>query len=366
MNFQEAFFDELEKIAVVGTIAAGAALHGATNAAVKALEHERSGLAGKILNPAHRALHRTKTSFTAEGMKRGLKGKSAMGFGGHLTRTWGLPEVTSGAEAGHTIGANLATLRPSHRYRRLRKLRKSILKSQYVKDAPIGNTAVGAINRVISDTEAMRAPRRKNTITKKDGGTAILAGLAGAPAIPLTAGKMAIHGGINMARVGTAKSKVGKDFASKGFKRGIKGHLPSKGAQAASDYGLSPAAMDPHRLGHAVSQETTANQRRLAHAMTRVLPRTTKNLKNKAKRVTIGQFRNQAIPSTDSDQFKRRVERRMNDKLRAELQSVAPSVKNKWSAQLGLNLDDVQHKVNMQASKEGKAFKYVQQSRRRR
>jgi hypothetical protein len=277
MSFQSTFFDELEKQAVIGTAITGAAAHLGMNAAVKAIGTKRTGLAGKLLNPAHNWVHKKKTEGMAEGIRRGLKGESPLTTKGKITRSWGVPELTAGAEPGHKIGDELATIRPSHRYRRLRKMRQAMLKSDHAKHAPIGENAVGAITKTLADKDAMRSPRRSRPgHTKKDVAGHIGAVAAGLPTIPLTAGKSAIHGALNVARVGTAKSKVGRDFAAKGFKEGLKGKLPSKGKQRFYDYAVSPSALDSHRLGHAVSKETPANQLRLAHSYGRVTPHSTK------------------------------------------------------------------------------------------
>jgi len=300
-NFCKGFFSELEKAAVFETAALGAGAHVLTNAAVKHLHHDRTGVAGKIFNPVSRALRGARRDTFAQGITRGIQGQPPLSTKGQFTRAWLLPEVTSAAELGHRAGERMAGLKPGARYKALKKLRSSVARSTHIKNAPIGEDIVGAVNRTLADTTAMRFPRRavpsthdKSLLAKTELKQRLMSTAAGLPLVALTGGKAAIHGAINQARVAAARSDYGKKFTKDGFIKGFKDGIfrtntLSKTKERLIDYGLSPAALDSRRLGKAMGMEVRDNPHsaaRVAHAIGRVSPANSGSLASTAHKLT--------------------------------------------------------------------------------
>lgn len=226
----------LEKTAILGTLALGAGLHAGANA----------------INKHFFSSPLSQGSRLAAGLSHALEGRQMSPWARRLLQFGVGPEAMEHYGIGQALGQGMQGLSKGDQYRSLKKLRKLVATSPELSQAPVSGGLVPAINQVLGNspnsvlarapTVPLGAPERM--IDK------VVPGLAGAAALA-AAPHAAVHLGINAARHGIAESAAGQKFMREGFRKGVGGALPSPMAQAAMDYGLSPAALDTQRLGYA-------------------------------------------------------------------------------------------------------------------
>lgn len=232
----------MEKQAVLGTMAAGAGLHMATNLGMKMLKGTKAG-------------HKMESAMMAAGMRRGAQGKQL----GHITRDiarYGVgPETLVPHEVGRRIGAESAKMSKGRRIKLLKKLRKNIASSPELREAPVTGPMVGAINRVLQGKKSLadKLPTVAEGAKRSKASRAASAALGAGAAIAEP--HSALHMGLNVARAQTAKSKAGKRFLGKQLEKGLKGKKMNPALAAATDLAVSPGALDTRRLGLAARKE---------------------------------------------------------------------------------------------------------------
>lgn len=248
------------------------------------------GLATHIgANLGMKALHGTKlmggirSGGMARGIQRGVSG-APQGVGSRAAELFVGPELTATEHAGATLGKQLREMPVGRRYRRLKKLRKTVASDPSLHSAPIFEDMVPAINRTLERGLPKVGPERKASLLSRAAPYAMAAPIAAVDPALL------VHAGVNLTRRAVAQSAPGMEFMRNGLVRGATGLAPREAAQRAStavmrgaspvvgaaqppsglrmriyDTLVSPAALDTERMGAAIRNST--NPRRLAGAL---------------------------------------------------------------------------------------------------
>jgi len=243
-----------EKVAIIGHLLAGPLGHLTVNALGQAA-HKGSNLADML---AH------------HGLQHGLTGSSINPLALRSIKSLAGPEALGPYSAAKALGSRVAHL-PTHQQRAMFAAAHSAGGHPALGAAPI----VGPVQRALGHELAGTAPTAQakglaaklyskgvgamsklvdtpfdTGVQRAAKGAVGIAPLAGAAALdPVGA---AAHVGINGIREGVANSARGKKFMGQMFQEGMQGRVLSPGQEAAVNYGVSPAALDPLRAGQAV------------------------------------------------------------------------------------------------------------------
>jgi len=223
----------------LGTIAAmGTAAHVGANAINKHFFSSAAGQGGRLAAGLSHALAGKKMSPWAERMMR-------FGLG---------PESTMHYQMGQQLG-NVVRQAPKARQAEiLAQMRAHIGSLPELKNAPLSSAIHHGLDPSVLKkqeswlskfpTVAHDAPERL-----RDKAIPLAAGAASMAAAP----DLAIHYGINTIRDRLGHSQLGQTLMAHGLHQGVEGTTPSKLMKTLIDYGVSPAALDTHRLGLAVN-----------------------------------------------------------------------------------------------------------------
>jgi len=241
---------EIEKTAILGSLALGAGLHMGSNALYKGFvrntDRGRGFEAGQV----------------ATGYRHGLEGKKINPIARNVA-TYGVgPESLVNYDLGTELGKQLAPMGKGKRYRQLKKLRKNVAMSEHVRHAPMGESVVPAVNRILGNKQGFmdKIPTVAAGAAPTLGQRAVSAGI-GAAAIAAEP-HTAVHMGVNGIRNFVGRSKQGQTFMKEQFKQGLQHGNLSRPAQHAADLVISPAAFDTRRLGAAMRAEAQADPTR--------------------------------------------------------------------------------------------------------
>lgn len=238
---------------LLGMLGLGAAMHVAPNIAMKAVKSTRKGhdaltgtyAAGVDMGKAGQKLHPNAQSF----MEYGIGPESLVDY--HL---------------GRKLGTKLRDMEPERQERFLRRaqgmgdahFRANGIDPKDIDKVPVLNTFKGYMEgrgnqKVQGLFNRMAVDENKPTTWKNRAGN--LAMLGGAAAVdPHLLMQPAISG----ARKATAKSTIGRNFMDKQFQQGVEGKPMSKAKEFAMDMAVSPAALDPYRIGRFSNQNLDA------------------------------------------------------------------------------------------------------------
>ncbi len=256
------FADEVEKIAIFGGLAAGPLGHVAVNALGRA--------ARKGSNLSDYLAH--------TGLQHGLTGSSINPFAQRTIKALAGPESLSHYEAAKALGSLVQHLPTNEQHAIFQGMRQGT--GRLSEDTPLlspmhramghelegtapalqskgllaglyskGVAGMGKLTNTPFDTGAQR-------VAKSVAGAAPLAAVAAAD--PVAA---ATHVGFNTAREAVAKSSTGKRVMKGMLERGLGGQLMSPAVEKAVDYGVSPSALDPMRIGKALREVTPTRLR---------------------------------------------------------------------------------------------------------
>jgi hypothetical protein len=254
----DGFFDELEKIssaqnlektAILGTMALGAGLHMGANTLYKHLV--RNTHAG----------HDFEASQAATGYRHGLAGQEVNPVARNVV-TYGVgPESMVNYDLGQQLGKQYGDMPKGKRYRQLKKLRKNVAMSKHVQHAPMGNVIVPAVNKILGDKTSVldRIPTvaaGTNTLGHRAASAAL--GVAAATQIP----HAWMHMGINAGRNALGRSTYGKNFMQDQLADGMRDGPIHPAIGTATDYVVSPAALDTRRMGSALRAEGMLDRNR--------------------------------------------------------------------------------------------------------
>jgi hypothetical protein len=237
---------EIEK-AALDPISTGLVMHVAANSGYKFLRSRKAG-------------HRLEAGQVATGYRHALGNRNIHPVARNVA-TFGLgPESLVNYDLGQELGNSLKGMSKGKRYRQLKKLRKNVAMAPHTREAPMGRSVVPAVNRILSGQQGVmdkvkHVPANAPvTMAQK----ALSLGLGGAAiaAQPDTA----IHMGINATRKMIGNSDQGKRFFRDQFAQGLDAGPISKAKELASDFLISPAALDTRRLGAAMSKDTVDNK----------------------------------------------------------------------------------------------------------
>lgn len=246
------FREEMEKQAILGSLALGAGLHVGANAAFKTLRSTHTG-------------HQLEQSQFASGYQHALKGQKMNPVLRNVA-TYGVgPESVVHYDLGQALGKEMSGLSKGRRYRQLKKLRKSVALSPELQKAPMGKSLIGAVDKIILPQKepgmisrmAGRVFKPVAANAKPTLGQKLVSGGLGAAAVAAEP-HSAIHMGINATRKAIATSGPGRKFMKSQFMKGVRGEeAPGKLRQLATDLVVSPAALDTRRLGTALHSEVS-------------------------------------------------------------------------------------------------------------
>lgn len=233
----------LEKQAMLGTLALTGGLHAGANAIMKGLRNSHVG-------------HKIEAAQMATGMRHALTKKKLNPIVNNIA-TYGIgPESLVSYQAGNALGNQMTGLGKGGQYKYLKKLRKNMAMTNELKNAPMTKDIVPAVNRVLENRNSFMdklptvAHDAKPTVLQRAASTGI--GAAAIAAEPHSA----IHMGINAIRNRVGKSSLGTKFMKNQFVQGVRNGEASPLVSNASDLLISPAALDTQRLGAALTKET--------------------------------------------------------------------------------------------------------------
>ena len=245
---------KLEKEAassLLGLLGLAGAIHVAPNLAMKADKSTKKG---------HNAL----TGTFSAGVDMGRSGQKLHPNAQSLIEYGIGPESLVDYRLGHKLGVKLQNIAPEKQDRYLGKLqgigeahlrnRGGVVKS--LEEVPILNTFTNYIegkgeNKVKNGLMRMAVPADKPITWKNKAGNAAMLGAAAAVEPHLL-----MQPAISAARKSVAKSKTGQKFIDNQFRKGVEGNVMSKGKQLGMDLAVSPAALDPYRIGQFISNKS--------------------------------------------------------------------------------------------------------------
>jgi len=232
----------LEKQAILGTLGLGLGLHLAANAGYKLLRKTPMW-------------HGIEENQLAAGFQHGRQGKQLHPLIRNVA-TYGLgPEFLAAYDMGHVAGANVQEVPREDVRKSVTQLKNVISAFPGSESTPVASGIPGAAAQVTGSRRLSRWTRlptvptgTKSTPTQK----AISLGL-GATAAAIEPHTL-LHMGINGVRNALARSSVGKNFMERQLKAGLnKGNL-HPAISTATDFIVSPAALDTRRIGAAIRE----------------------------------------------------------------------------------------------------------------
>jgi len=262
------FRSELEKTAVLGHLLAGPVGHVAVNALGRSAHHKT--------NLAEYMAH--------QGLQHGLTGSKMNPFALRSLRSIAGPESSSTYDLAHAVGMRMQGMHSDQQ----RALMQGALGAGAAHaDAPIVGSLHSAMQHELSGTapqlqskgffpkeqaQASTFKRLANTLHPANLYAKAVKGLGGVVNTPFdtTAQRVAksavggapvaalgaldpvgsaAHMGINAVREVAGNSDIGRRAMKGLYDRGAQGRSYSRGVQLAADYALSPALLDPMRLG---------------------------------------------------------------------------------------------------------------------
>jgi len=216
------------------------------------------------------------------GLQHGLTGSAIHPLAQRTMKATAGPEALTSYEAAHAIGKNLAHLPTEEQHNVFHHTLNQTIGKDALQNAPIAGpvrqammhevsgTAPtlkahgGGLNRVGAEIYS-RGVGGMSRLTNTPFDTPLQRAARGAvAAVPIAAGVaadpigMGMHAGFNTGREIVGNSKWGKGKMEEMLNQGLEGKTYSPGAQKAIDYAVSPALLDPMRIGHAIHQTSPA------------------------------------------------------------------------------------------------------------
>jgi len=262
----------LQKHALLGTLALGAGMHLGANALIKAFRRSDMG-------------KRFQASQMASGFNHALEGRKVNPVARNIGTFLIGPESMVPYDVGHRLGRELAPMDYFARRNHLEEMRSAIENTKHVAHAPVVGEMPHAIERILGGQKGFmeKIPHTVDMDAAPTRGQQLLSAGAAAGAIA-AAPDMAIHMGLNATRNGIGRSIFskfirekmpgfdrrfpqvskfldGRAFIKNNLRTGYYQGMPDMAEELAYDYGLSPAALDSRRVGHALRREfeTAAN-----------------------------------------------------------------------------------------------------------
>ena len=241
----------------VATLGSGLGMHMGANALFKLFSKTKAG-------------HRFGVNQAATGLRHGMANKKINPVVSALANFGLGPESTAHYEAARMMGRKLKEQLGQQTDTALIGLREAIGQSPHISNAPIVGHIPEAVHGLANARTSVldRLPTVDADAKTNWKQRLLLGGLAaGATAVEPHA---ALHMGINGTRQLVAHSALGKRFMQRGLQKGLEGQKIGPVRGALTDLVLSPAALDPQRIGLAANAELGSRAPQLAAQLPQV------------------------------------------------------------------------------------------------